>query len=328
MARKGRAAKLAAAAAENEGTQVKHSPLVAYVDAALNVEKGRVAAQVRLSHLKRRGATCSNTVELHRRIEELEDWIDGNIAEFVGDHPAAPWFSRVKGTGGVAIGQVVGLIDGFGRYYPVGDPMIPPGVNREPELVVLKEGEEPVQAVWVEAIERFVTPSKLRKFAGLVPGQRREAGKKIEFSSELRVMLYRLGVSLLRAQGKYAEFYEQYRAHLEQRLTSQGIKIRPTPTDRYCPTCDGEVKVKKGLYCPTCGTRLAKKDEPEGVMWQSHVHAMCLRRMLQLFLDHFWAIYREAQGLPLRTPYPIEFLGHETLITPWDMVDYEEKKRA
>lgn len=65
--------------------------------------------------------------------------------------------------------------------------------------------------------------------------------------------------------------------------------------------------------------------EPEGIIWLGHVDNMCRRKMLQLFVDHLWAIWRDALDLPLRKPYPLEYLGHNTLIKPEDMCDLSEE---
>lgn len=319
---------------------VRRSPLVMFSDAAVTVERARIAAQVRLKHLARRKTTDPDTEELLERTHSLERWVDRRLAERVKAHPAAHWFTKVKGTGGELIGKVIGHIEAFGRFYHEGDPCIPREVRRPPITIPIEEpracpackylpeqresGEYPM--VWVEGIERLTMPSKLRRFAGLVPGERRRAGEKTRFSNELRVMMWRLGSSFLKMGGKYAEFYYDYKNRLLQRLQNEGIRVLPTPRGRYCANCQEEVVLsRQAMFCPKCGEKLALKQEPEGVRWEGHVHMMAMRRMLQLFLDHLWAVWREALNLPLREPYPIEYLGHTTLITPSQMVDRQEE---
>jgi hypothetical protein len=134
-------------------------------------------------------------------------------------------------------------------------------------------------------------------------------------------MLWRLGGRLLKARGNYYDFYQSYKTYLHRRFAAEGVRVMPTPQGRTCIFCEKNVTLKKGRYCPDCGNSLSTKEEPYGIRWEGHVHMMCMRRMLQLFLSHLWAVWRERLGLPLRTPYPIEFLGHSTIISPWDMAD-------
>lgn len=293
----------------------RRSALVVVANAAMRIESVRVGQQVRLSHLAKRGEDCPLTRALLEKSMEYEHFVDTTLAKLIKSHPASPWFSRVKGTGGEAIGKVLGLIDNFGRFYEMGDPMIPTYVSRSP---IERDGKK---LVWVEAIERFPTPSKLRKYAGLVPGLQREIGKRLPFNADLRTMLWRLGVSLLKARGKFHEFYLKYKEYLVARCEQEGIRILPTPKGRYCVFCEAEVELKTARYCPTCNTLLSSKEEPKGVMSEGHIHMMAMRRMMQHFLDLFWVVYRQAMYLPVRAPYPIEFLGHSTIVSPWDMVD-------
>lgn len=304
----------------------QRSATATVADVSIAAERVRVMLQVRLAHLARRGATCKHTEQLFKSANGFEDEVDRQLTELVANHPAAPWFTRVKGVGGgEVIGKVLGHIEAFGCFYEPGDIWIPGFVNRETVMVPTptEKPDEftPRPMIWVEGIERLMTPSKLRKYAGLLPDSKREAGKQAEFNGELRTMLWRLGTNLLKAQGKYASFYGSYKARLTARLISEGKKILPTPKGRFCPTCEKPVALKSALFCPDCRSKLAKKDEPENVYWQGHVHAMAMRRMIQLFSDHLWAVWREALNLPLREPYAIEYLGHSQIIHAEDMAD-------
>ncbi|GAJ05750.1 unnamed protein product, partial [marine sediment metagenome] len=57
------------------------------VDAALAVEKLRVASEVRQSHLARQGNQDPETDELHRRLKDLEEFVDGRVADLIQTHP-------------------------------------------------------------------------------------------------------------------------------------------------------------------------------------------------------------------------------------------------
>lgn len=305
---------------------VERSSLVMLADAAMGAEKVRVAAQVRLAHLAKRQRTCPDTEELLERAQDFENWVDKKLAKKTKTHPASHWFTQVKGTGGELIGKVIGNIEAFGRYYEVGDPMIPKEVNRP--AVLVGEDEDAKEMVWVEGIERLLTPSKLRKYAGLVPGMKREAGKKLPYNKDLKMVLWRLAGSFLKAQGEYSRFYYDYKERLIARLKEEGVKVIPTPSGRYCVKCDEEVHKRAARFCPECGEKLSLKNEPDGVKYEGHIHMMAMRRMIQLFLDHLWVVWREGMGLSLREPYPIEYLGHKTIISLWDMVDKKSAEKA
>ena len=167
------------------------------VDATLAIEKLRVASEVRQSHLALQGRQDKETDELHRRLKDLEDFVDGRVAYLIQGHPAYPWFSRVKGVGKENIGKVVATID----------------------------------------IVRADTISSLWKFAGFAVenGQapKRVKGEKLSYNSQLRSMSWRLGSSLLRAKGKFYSYPSRGAGYLEikdkyiQRYENEGKAIVP-----------------------------------------------------------------------------------------------------
>ncbi|MFH1246568.1 MAG: hypothetical protein V1489_02210 [Candidatus Liptonbacteria bacterium] len=239
------------------------------VDTQLMIERKRIAVQVRHSHLARQGRTDQDTEDLLAEFLKLEEFIDNRVAERVKTHPAYPWFSRVKGIGKENIGKVVGLVD----------------------------------------ITKAATVSALWAFAGydVVNGRapRREKGEKLSYNSTLRTMCWRVGGSLMKAKGKFYDYYTSEKEKLVARLTRDGKKIVPT-------------------------TALPKKDgkhyEPEGLISEGHVHMMAFRKMIKLFLSLLWHEWRKAEGLPTRVPYPVEYMGHSSIVDPWEMVDKPEKK--
>lgn len=178
------------------------------VDAALAIEKLRVASEVRQTHLALQGRDDPETNELHRRLEDLEDFVDGRVAYLIQNHPAYPWFSRVKGIGRENIGKVVAPID----------------------------------------ITKANTPSSLWKFAGFsvedgVAPKRVKGGGKLEYNSQLRSMCWRLGSSLLRAKGKFYSYpvrgagYLEYKEQYYKRFENEGVKIVPATS---LPKKDGK----------------------------------------------------------------------------------------
>ena len=249
-----------------EAERKPKEPLPALVDAALVVEKLRVQSQVRQSHLLLQGRSDPETDELHRRIVDLEKYIDGRVATLLKAHPAYGWFSLVKGIGKENIAKIVGLVD----------------------------------------IEKAQTASALWSFAGFAPDKttgksmRRTPGEKLHYNSQLRSMCWRVANSLLRAKGKYYEYYLSSKERLEDRMISEGRQVVPA------------IKLPK---------ENGKKVENESYISEGHIHNMALRLMIKLFLSHLWLEWRQGAGLPIRPCYAIEKLGHSTLITPESMTD-------
>jgi len=146
----------------------EQKPFEFLINAVLAIEKLRVAAQVRKTHLELRGRQDVETDELLVRIKGLEEYADGRVAYMIQSHPAYPWFSRVKGVGRENIGKVVGLVD----------------------------------------IRKANTISALWQFAGYgvdagKAPKRVKNGGKLVYNSRLRSMCWRLATSLMKGSGKF-----------------------------------------------------------------------------------------------------------------------------
>ena len=247
----------------------KSTTLSTLVDVGLTIEKLRVSAEVRQSHLERQGKHDPETAELHRRLKDFEDFVDGRVSDLIQNHPAYQWFSKVKGVGKENIAKVVANID-----------------------IALDD-----------------TPSSLWKFAGFsvengAAPRRVKGGGRLSYNSQLRSLCWRLGSSLLRAGGKFYDYYLKEKDKYYQKYENQGVTIVPAAS---LPKKDG------------------KRYEPEGVMSEGHIHNMALRKMIKLFLVCLWVVWREAEGLPVTKPYAIDRLGHNSYIDPWEMVENEPK---
>jgi hypothetical protein len=204
------------------------------------------------------------------RLKETEKYIDGRVATILKGHPAYSWFSRVKGVGKENIGKVVGMVD----------------------------------------IERAGTISALWKFAGFSvengKSPKRAKGEKLSYNSQLRSMCWRLATSLLKAKGKFYDYYCVQKDNYYERYTQQGIKVVAT----------ANLPKKNG-----------KKVESEGFITEGHVHNQALRKMIKLFLSCLWLEWRQAEGLSMTLPYAIDKLGHDSLIQPEEMTDKPPKVR-
>lgn len=279
---------------------VEKKPFEFLVNAVLAIEKLRVAAQIRQTHLKLQGRADKETNELLKKIRDLEDYADGRVASLIKEHPAYHWFSQVKGIGKENIGKVIGLID----------------------------------------INKANTISGLWHFAGYhvengKAPKRHKNGGKLSYNSRLRTMCWRLAGAITKAGirqfcvecntqrpvkregeelvcgcgstmfqskpvSKFAEYYLKEKNKRLAKLIAQGVKIVPAS---QLPKDNG------------------KRHETEGVISEGHIHNYVLRKMTKLFLACLWLVWREAVGLPTRQPYSAEYQGHTSIISPWEMVD-------
>lgn len=246
------------------------SSLSALVDASLAVEKLRVASQVRQTHLKLQDRVDPETDELCKRLVNLEGYIDGRVAILIKGHPAYDWFSKVKGVGKENIGKVVATID-------------------------IKRADT-ISALWRYAgfsVENGASPKRVK-------------GEKLHYNSQLRSMCWRLAGSLLRAKGKFYDYYLKEKDKYYQKYENRGVKIVPATS---LPKKDG------------------KRYEPEDMISEGHVHNQALRKMIKLFLSSLWLVWRESEGLPITDPYAVGQLEHKHKISPWDMVDKRNGKK-
>lgn len=255
------------------------------VDATLAIEKVRVRTQIRQSHLTLDGRKDEETDNLMVKLLDLEGYVDGRIAKILTTHPAYPWFSQVKGIGKENIGKVVGMV----RVAPE------KGYRINEETEETQEYDMP----FADSI------SALWKFSGYAPVEghaekRIKGGGTLHYNAQLRTMCWRLGSSLLRAKGKFYEYYNEQKERYVAKYEAAGVKIVPST---QLPKVDG------------------KKQETDGFISEGHVHNQALRKMIKLFLACLWLTWRENANLPVSNPYPIDILGHSHFIDPWSMVD-------
>lgn len=302
------------------------SSVAFWFDHATEQERSRVRVEVRLSHLERQGRTDVDAAELHLLISAVENYVDGRLVEYALEHPTADWWRRMPEACQLqTMGKILGHIDDFGRWYRENDPMVPAETRARREPQTDERGE---RWMWVKGIERFTTPSKLAKYAGLLPGQHRSTGEERDSNTDFRTILYRwMQFGVLYHDCKYRDRYYAYKLWKQQAIERTGGRVLPTPKGRFCPRCLAEREVPKDTkLCPECGTKLGRKEEPPGVVWAGHLDNMARRWTVKLFLNHLWVVYRQAEGLTVRAPYAVEKMPqeHATVIDPWEMCDVAE----
>lgn len=135
--------------------------------------------------------------------------------------------------------------------------------------------------------KRFPNTAKLWKYAGLGKNddgslQRRKAGQQDNWSADLKMTIYKFEDAIIKTKGGYRNLYDQFKA-------------REVELNEQRPKAD---KLSKG-----------------------HVNQRARRRVGKLFLAHLLEVWRTQEGLPVRKPYPIQYLGHETIIPPFTDTD-------
>ena len=97
---------------DTTGTETEEEiPFVFLVKTVHSLDKLETAVKVRRSHLKLQKKKCPHTEKVLDLLTGVEEYIDGQIASLVREHPAYPWFSRIKGIGDENIAKVVGLMN-------------------------------------------------------------------------------------------------------------------------------------------------------------------------------------------------------------------------
>ncbi len=140
-------------------------------------------------------------------------------------------------------------------------------------------------------IEKAQTPSALWKYVGLhcASHERYVKGEKGGGNKRLRTALYRMAESMMKnRECPYRDVYD--RAKLQKSVSEKMIKTRNT----------------EGKWVE--------------VMWKdakpSHRHGHALRLIIKAVLGDLWFVWREIEGLPTRSPYVEEKLGHTGIVRP------------
>ena len=147
-------------------------------------------------------------------------------------------------------------------------------------------------------------PSSFIKYAGLHVDKdgkaiRKERDKKLEFNPKVRVLLWKVAASFLKAHTEpYADIYYHWKPLEIAKLNN------PLKDPRNCPLYEG------------CAKRLKAKAErvgrePKAMPCKAHIHYRACRHMQKRFLIDFWIQWRQLEGLPVNKPYAVAVLGHE-----------------
>ena len=143
---------------------------------------------------------------------------------------------------------------------------------------------------YLEPIERFPTISKLWRYSGYacINGkvERREKGQQIHFNPRVKTICWLIGESFVKSKGYYRKLYEEYRKKYDEKWK--------TPED--------------------CGSPICKK---HGKCLDIHRYYAAKRKVIRIFLAHYWMVSRHLKGLPVEKPYICQFSDkHNHVILP------------
>ena len=148
--------------------------------------------------------------------------------------------------------------------------------------------------------------SGLWKFAGQAPGfDRKTKGQKLCYNARLKTLCWKMGESFVKVSGKegatYGKLYVQYKAE-EVGRNEAGLYKEAAKKELSAKTFKNDNATKKRLT--------------EGKLSDAHLHARAKRRVVKMFLSHFWVKAREGKGLKVTEPYAIQILNHQGKIEP------------
>jgi len=152
----------------------------------------------------------------------------------------------------------------------------------------------------------YATVSKFWRFSGwaVIDGKidRCTKGEKSHYNRRLKATCFLIADQFVRQQTPlYADIYYAEKDRQKQ--------LHPEP---ICKTCGAVgVQVGKNWKCTKCkATGFGLSFTP------AHVDKRAKRKMIKIFLQHLWVIWRESEGLPVSEPYVQAMLGHTNIVEP------------
>lgn len=143
--------------------------------------------------------------------------------------------------------------------------------------------------------------SKLRAHAGYSVREDnrapfREKGKEIHYNPKIRTMVWKISDNLMKQnKGFYRKIYDEHKKKQLDREFEEGFLA-----ETYRGYKKEDTKLSKG-----------------------HAHNRALRKMMVLFLSHFWEASRELNGYPAEKTYVEGVLNHEHIIHWKDVLKME-----
>lgn len=188
--------------------------------------------------------------------------------------------------------------------------------SQEKEVAQWARAQKGIGPIFASALMAMVDPVRtqtagdLWAYAGLVPGQRRKRGEKLNWNPHLKVLAWKIGKSFVKVSGREDAFYGKVfkdRKAYEMAKNEKGEYAEAAA--RYLAGRD---------YGKDTG---ARKTLESGKLPPFLIQARSERYAAKLFLAHFLEVYRNIEGLPVVAPWAIAHGGHTHYIAPpgWEM---------
>lgn len=295
------------------------------VGAYYDIQQERIEEGNRVADLVRRKVIAEERAKfLHEHVDEKLKDIESDLEKQIKAWIVATdiwkyWLGGVCGIGEIlAAGLFVGIqdikrFDNVGRLYTYCGQATVCSECKKPLNSMSFNKETNQYARNEDRICKCTTPIDQRQFTAA----KHVKGQKGNWSPFMKTLCWKTGESFVKSGKFYREIYDKARAYYDNKYPA-------------VPKVDesGKVVTKPVKDWDTGGI----KQEPVLASGKSkgHRHAMAKRRAVKLFLSHLWLKWRVMEGLPVRDPYPIEHLGHTTIIHPpeWEKVKKVRKPRG
>lgn len=192
--------------------------------------------------------------------------------------------------------RVAKLID----YYSVDKP-----------VAIWARSQKGIGPIFASALMAMIDPHRtetagdLWAYSGLVPGQRRKRGEKMNWNPHMKVLAWKIGKSFVKVSGRDDAFYGK--VFKDRKAYEMGKNER----GEYAETAANYLK----------GRDYGKETKARELLLQGKIppfliQARCERYAAKLFLAHFLEVYRDLEGLPVVAPWAIAHGGHAHYIAP------------
>lgn len=239
------------------------------------------------------------------RIIELEQALRKEAIEIVQSHPIwTTWAQGVKGLGAITLGKIMGHCD-IERLETATQMWAHAGLGLIKMRVCNKCGKQwspdliNTDSMGRKTEAKTEAKTKRTKMIKTIERDRSEITAKACPSCGCEEYVD-LGVG---RQKKIAGQYINYDAKLQSITCVLGESLLRAQGKYYA------------LYADWKDRFLA-----EGLT-KGHAHNRAFRHMRKLIMAHIYEVWRRVEGLPVRPPYAMEYLGHSTEITPEQMVE-------
>lgn len=268
-----------------------------------------------------------------------------NLEKIIKQHPAYPWFSKIKGVNAEGISKVLSPIrvkieymcNSCGNIQDNGDECLICHSNKMRQL----DYADTISSLWRYAGLAIFPDGTIQKW---------RKGEKLDYNPELKTACWHVATSILKsglrkkcltcgellssskvdshkcsnaefvtvATSRYAQYYLNVKEEEYKKVVNKGIKVIQSSDVKSCNSCGAEITPKYVKYCPSCNSKLFNDDS---VIYEGRIHNRALRKMLRLFLAHLWIVWREKLGLEVTKPRSVDRVDPPEYLDPWLMID-------